>query len=108
MNYRELSQKIISTGYNSLWFEEIHNNPFQFFPMYYYNYNDETLPSNKDLEFIRNSLEKTLENLEYNEKQVFNNFIMCPSKTFHILLDMYRSFSDLIRTSITQYNYLIK
>lgn len=101
----ELSNLIISKGYHLLWFEEIHKHKEQFFPFYYLlNKNIES----KDLIFMKNSIEGTLERNRINEENTFHNFTLCPCKTFHILLDMYRSFSDLLQSSINQYNALIK
>lgn len=101
----ELSNLIISKGYHLLWFEEVHKHKPQFFPFYYSPFFD---LQKKDLEFMKNSLQATLDRLEINENNTFENFTLCPCKTFHVLLDMYRSFSDLLRSSITQYNGLIK
>lgn len=100
----ELSELIISTGYNLLWFEEVHTHKEQFFPFYYHPF---TKLSKDDMLFLKNSLQVTYDRLQVNENNVFHNFTLCPCKTFHVLLDMYRSFSDLLRSTITQYDGLI-
>lgn len=100
----ELSELLISTKYNLLWFEEIHKDKEQFFPAYYLSY--EKL-STADLAFIRSSLQATYARIQSEEDTIFKLFFICPSKTFHILLDMYRSYSDLLRSTITQYDALI-
>lgn len=101
----ELSDLIISKGYHLLWFKEIHKHKAQYFPIYYRLFDH--LQRN-DLEFMINSLQSTLDRHEVNENNTFENFSMCPCKTFHILLDMYRSFSDLLRSSVNQYEALLK
>jgi len=101
----ELTDLIISTGYNMLWFEEVHKHKPQFFPVYNRPFFE---LEKSDLEFMKNSLQGTLDRMELNESIAFENFSKCPSKTFHVLLDMYRSFSDLLRSSINQYNALIE
>ena len=101
----ELSDLIISKGYHLLWFKEIHKHKAQYFPIYYRLFDH--LQKN-DLEFMINSLQSTLDRHEVNENNTFENFSMCPCKTFHILLDMYRSFSDLLRSSVNQYEALLK
>lgn len=100
----ELSTLIINKGYHLLWFEEIHKYKAQYFPIYYRLFD---YIQRKDIEFIINSLQATLDRHEINEENTFKNFSMCPCKTFHILLDMYRSFSDLLRSSIYQYKLLL-
>lgn len=100
----ELSEMIISKGYHLLWFEEVHNNKYQYFPVYYSQFDK---LGKADLEFIKNSLQATLDRLENEENITFKNFTICPCKTYHVLLDMYRSFSDLLQSSINQYNKLI-
>lgn len=101
----ELSNLILSNGYHLLWFEEVHRHPEQFFPVYYHAF---TNFNKKDMMFLRNSLQATYERLQVNEDNVFQNFTLCPCKTFHVLLDMYRSYSDLLRSSVTQYDAMIK
>lgn len=54
----ELSNLITSLGYNQLWFEEIHKNKEQYFPLYY-----ESSRHSKDLEFLRNTLQSTLDRI---------------------------------------------
>lgn len=95
---------IVSTKYNLLWFEEVHSKKEQFFPYYYFAF---TKLSKEDLKFMKESLDATLKRNSANEEAYFANFTNCPSRTLHILLDMYRSFSDLLRSSVTQYNQLI-
>lgn len=101
----ELSNLILSSEYHLLWFEEIHKNKEQFFPLYYHPF---TKLNKDDLEFLRNSLQGTYDRMQINEDNTFSNFSLCPCRTFHVLLDMYRSFSDLLRSSINQYNSLLK
>ena len=101
----ELSTLILSKGYHLLWFEEVHKNKEQFFPLYYHPF---TKFNKDDLKFMSNSLKGTYDRMQINEDNTFSNFSQCPCRTFHILLDMYRSFSDLLRSSINQYNSLIK
>jgi hypothetical protein len=101
----ELSNLILSKGYHMLWFEEIHKHKEQFFPFYYYPF---TKWKKQDLEFLKNTLQGTYDRMQVSEEATFQNFTLCPCKTFHILLDMYRSFSDLLRSSINQYDALIK
>lgn len=101
----ELSNLIISKGYHLLWFEEIHKHKAQYFPIYYRLFDH---MQRKDIEFMINSLQATLDRHEVNENNTFENFSLCPCKTYHILLDMYRSFSDLLRSSINQYKALLK
>jgi len=100
----ELSNLILTKGYQMLWFEEIHKHKEQFFPFYYHAF---TKWKKDDLEFLRNTLQGTYDRMQASEDATFNNFTLSPCKTFHILLDMYRSFSDLLRSSITQYDALI-
>lgn len=100
----ELSNLILEKGYHMLWFEEIHKHKEQFFPFYYHPF---TKWKKDDLEFLRNTLQVTYDRMQASEDATFHNFTLCPCKTFHILLDMYRSFSDLLRSSITQYDALI-
>lgn len=102
---KELSELILETGYHLLWFEEVHKEKEQFFPLYYHHF---TQLSIEDLEFMRNSLQGTYDRMQKKEDNVFLNFSRCPCRTFHVLLDMYRSFSDLLRSSINQYNGLIE
>ena len=102
---KELSELILETGYHLLWFQEVHKEKEQFFPLYYHHF---TQLSIEDLEFMRNSLQGTYDRMQKNENNVFLNFSRCPCRTFHVLLDMYRSFSDLLRSSINQYNGLIE
>lgn len=102
---KELSELILSSGYHLLWFEEVHNKKGPFFPVYYHPFTKFKI---KDLEFQRNILQNTYDRMQVNEDNTFQNFSLCPCRTFHILLDMYRSFSDLLRSSIKQYNALIK
>lgn len=101
----ELSNLILIKGYHMLWFEEIHKHKEQFFPFYYHPF---TKWNKEDLEFLRNTLQGTYDRMQASEDATFHNFTLCPCKTFHILLDMYRSFSDLLRSSINQYDALIK
>jgi hypothetical protein len=101
----ELSGLILTKGYHMLWFEEIHKHKEQFFPFYYHPF---TKWKKEDLEFLRNTLQGTYDRMQANEDATFKNFTLCPCKTFHVLLDMYRSFSDLLRSSINQYDSLIK
>lgn len=101
----ELSNLIITTGYDRLWFEEIHLKKEQYFPLYYRWFDN---MQNEDFEFMINMFQSTLDRLEENEKNVFNNFSLCPCKTFHLLLEMYRSFADSLRTTIDQYRALLK
>jgi hypothetical protein len=100
----ELSNLILEKGFHMLWFEEIHKHKEQFFPFYYHPF---TKWKKDDLEFLRNTLQGTYDRMQASEDTTFHNFTLCPCKTFHILLDMYRSFSDLLRSSITQYDALI-
>jgi len=102
---KELSKLLIESGYHLLWFEEVHKQKEQFFPLYYHHF---TKLNIKDLEFLRNTLQGTYDRMQVNEDNTFRNFTLCPCKTFHVLLDMYRSFSDLLRSSINQYNGLMK
>ena len=101
----DLSNLILTKGYHMLWFEEIHKHKEQFFPFYYHPF---TKWKKEDLEFLRNTLQGKYDRMQISEDATFQNFTLCPCKTFHILLDMYRSFSDLLRSSITQYDALIK
>lgn len=100
----ELSNLIITKGYHLLWFKEIHKHKAQYFPVYYRLFD---YIQREDIEFMINSLQATLDMHEINENNTFENFSKCPCKTFHILLDMYRSFSDLLRSSINQYKALL-
>lgn len=102
---KELSSLIISKGYHLLWFEEVHKHKEQFFPIYYSPF---TNFSKKDLEFLKNTLQGTYDRMQESENSIFHNFTLCPCRTFHILLDMYRSFSDLLRSSIIQYDGLLE
>jgi hypothetical protein len=102
---KELSELLLETGYHLLWFEEVHKEKEQFFPLYYHHF---TRFEIRDLEFLRNTFQGTYDRMRINEDNMFNNFSLCPSRTFHILLDMYRSFSDLLRSSINQYKGLIE
>jgi hypothetical protein len=101
---KELSELLLESGYHLLWFEEVHKEKEQFFPLYYHPFTKFKI---KDLEFLRDTLQGTYDRMQVNENNIFNNFTLCPCRTFHILLDMYRSFSDLLRSSINQYNGLI-
>ena len=102
---KELSELITKTGYNMLWFEEVHKERVQFFPVYYYPFTQFQLP---DLKLMRTVMEETRIRIEKNEDSTFHNFTLCPGKTYHILLDMYRSFSDQLRSTTFQYDGLIK
>ncbi len=101
----ELSNLILTKDYHMLWFEEIHKHKEQFFPFYYHPF---TKWKKEDLEFLRNTLQGTYDRMQASEDATFQNFTLCPCKTFHILLDMYRSFSDLLSSSINQYDALIQ
>ncbi|MDC8104969.1 hypothetical protein MTQ00_10495 [Chryseobacterium sp. B21-037] len=100
----EMSELLLSTKYNLLWFEEVHSKKEQFFPYYYFPFNRFL---REDLEFMKETLSVTLDRNSANEDVYFQNFTNCPCRTLHILLDMYRSFSDLIRSTLTQYEQLI-
>jgi len=102
---KELSEIIINTGYNMLWFEDVHQKRVQFFPMYYYAF---TKFKKTDLKLMRTVMNDTLIRMEKNEQNVFQNFSFCPGRTFHILLDMYRSFNDQLRSTVNQYDGVIK
>jgi hypothetical protein len=101
----ELSNLIISTGYDRLWFEEIHLKKEQYFPVYYRWFDN---MQKEDFEFMINMFQSTLDRMEESEKSVFHNFSLCPCKTFHLLLEMYRSFADSLRTTIDHYKALLK
>ncbi len=101
----ELSELIVKLEYHTLWFKEVHSRKEQFFPLYYHSF---TNWSKVDMEFLKVTLQGALDRMEESEKAVFQNFTLCPSKTFHVLLDMYRSFSDQLRSSVNQYNALLK
>jgi hypothetical protein len=102
----DLAEIIKDSGYDLLWFEEVHKNKHQFFPFYFFPFLK--INNKPDLEFLKNTLSATLKRIEKDEDTVFQNFTLCPCNTFHILLDMYRSFSDLLRSSVNQYNGIIK
>lgn|GEM_PF-6828088 len=101
----ELSELLLNTKYNLLWFEEVHSKKEQFFPIYYYPFNK---LSKKDLEFLLNTLEAVHLHISKNEDASFQNFLLCPSKTLHILLGMYHLFEDLLNMSIRQYKSLLE
>jgi hypothetical protein len=102
----ELSTLLTSTGYLSLWYEEVHNNKQLFFPVYN-AMTGGSIPARADLEFIKNSLELALNHYNDNEDAIFGNFINCPARTFHLLFDMYRSYTDLLRATIGQYGAML-
>ncbi len=102
---KELSELLLTTRYHLLWSEEVHKQKEQFSPFYYHHFTKFKI---KDLEFLKNMIQKTYERIQISEDNTFHNFTLCPCRTFHILLDMYRSFSDLLRSSINQYDDLIE
>jgi len=104
--------KIVETEYNNLWFEEVHNKRRLFFPLYSimtdktsYALRNESV---EHFEMTKNALEVYLIRISKNEDATSHNFLLCPCKTFHVQVDMYRSFSELIRTSILQYEAIIE
>lgn len=113
---KEIDEKIFEairkTEYNNLWFEEVHNKRRLFFPFYFLMTDNSDYELKKEpieyFEITKKSLQVYLKKIEKDEDAVFKIFSVCPSKTFHTLLDMYRSFADLIRSSINQYEGIIK
>lgn len=101
----ELSNLLVSTGYHLLWLEEIHKHKEQYFPIYYHPF---TNFSKKDLLFLKHTLEGTYNRMRESQEAVDHNFTLCPCKTFHILLYMYKSFADTLETSMLQYDTLIE
>lgn len=103
--------EIRDSEYNNLWFEEVHNNPRLFFPLYsiymdtrHYKLEREPI---EYFQMIKTSLERTLLRIEQNKDVVDGNFFRCPCKTYHVLLDMYSSYTNLLELSINQYDRII-
>ncbi|SHG38492.1 hypothetical protein [Flavobacterium defluvii] len=103
----ELSELILSSKYNMLWFEEIHKYPEQFFPLYYWKFNSFS-PSKDDIKFYTDSISETYKRIKEDEENTLKNFLGCPSKTYHILFNMYRLYADLLVGALVQYEELLK
>lgn len=103
----ELSELILSSKYHLLWFEEIHKYREQFFPLYYWEYMDYKM-SRDNVKFQIDSITVTYERIQAEEEKSLKNFVNCPGKTFHILLDMYRSYRDLLTGTLVQYDELLE
>lgn len=105
----QIYQTIISTGYNQLWMEEIHNNHAMYFPIIHFLKDLEAgAPLHPFLhyEFTSRSFDNYLAKLGRDHEAAKNNFNSCPTKTNHVLMDLYRSFSEAILHTKMEYEYL--
>ncbi len=112
---KEIDQRvydtIISTGYNNLWFEEVHSHHQTFFPLHHLQIavaHRGLVQSLQHYQFHIKALEKSYERASKNEDTVFQNFTVCPCKSNHVLLDMYNCYADILRSTITQYQEICK
>jgi hypothetical protein len=105
----KIYQTIISTGYNQLWIEEMHGNHAMYFPVL--NFVEDVkagLPIHPDVHYSFNS--KSFDNylnklgMDYDAAQ--GNFDRCPSKTNHVLVDMYRSYKEAIFRTKMEYEFV--
>ncbi|RKE80764.1 hypothetical protein [Chryseobacterium sp. AG363] len=97
---------IINTGYNTLWFEEVHLHHQTFFPLHHLRTavaNDEVVQSLLHYQFHVKTFEKTLERAANNEDILFQNFTVCPCKSNHVLMNMYYCYADILRSTMDQY-----
>lgn len=105
-------EAIKASAYTELWFQEVHTKRELYFPFYYLLPREDApkrkIESKKHYEFSIEAFEHALERMSQAENTVFNNFTLCPSKTLHLLLDMYRSWTDLLRSTINEYKGIIK
>ncbi|WP_091163178.1 hypothetical protein [Mucilaginibacter gossypii] len=105
-------QEVYSSGYTNLWFDEVHSKRSLYFPFYFILPREDgpkrKIESKKHYELSCESFEHALERMSEAEDALFNNFTICPSKTLHLLLDMYRSWTDLLRSTIREYQSIIK
>jgi len=103
--------EIITSGYKDLWFEEVHSKRELYFPFYFIlpksGASKRRLESKKHYELSKVAFDHALLRMSDEENSIFGNFSVCPSKTFHLLLDMYRSWTDLLRSTIKQYEGII-
>lgn len=108
----KLYAEIVASGYTTLWFEEVHSKRELHFPLYYIlpkvGAPKRKIESKKHYEVSAGAFEHTLERMNEAELAVFNNYTLCPSKTLHLLLDMYRSWTDHLRSTINQYKGIVK
>ncbi|MFC6225639.1 hypothetical protein ACFP2F_20500 [Hymenobacter artigasi] len=107
----QVYEELVTSGFTTLWFEEVHSHRRLFFPFRYFI---ESLAQGPQYfvpvaqyQASRDALAIELERNEAAEKASFANFSQAPAKTLHALLDMYRSYSDLLRSSVTQYDGII-
>lgn len=104
-------EKIKETGYDNLWFVEAHSKPEFFFPSYEMAARPQhhVLPqiTKEHYQFRIDSLSEYRMKNEKNLEAVLHDFLRCPAKTFHTLVNMYRSYQELLDISIMQYEYLI-
>lgn len=112
---KEIDQKIyetiVSSGFDKLWFEEVHNHPQVFFPLHYLRMavaNGDPIEPLRHYEFSAKTFEKSHQRSKLNEDRVFENFTVCPSKTNHVLLDLYHCWTDLLHSTILQYKGICK
>jgi hypothetical protein len=107
----QVYRKLVSSGYTTLWFEEVHSHRRLFFPAGYFAQALEEGPQylmpKEHYETTRTALSIALQHNRRQEKATFHNFSQAPAKTLHALLDMHRSFSDLLQSSVTQYTGII-
>lgn len=103
---KKIFDKIVSLGYNRLWYEEVHSHQRLFFPFYYLMTDRNkgiAVEARKHYEFSTKILVKSRERMQKNEEIVFDNFNLCPSRSNHVLLDMYHCWGDLLDSTIRQY-----
>ena len=107
-----LYKEIVSSGYTTLWFEEVHSKTELYFPFYpiltHATNPDFYIESIRHYQITGESFQHSMERMSEAEDSMFHNFSQCPGKSFHLLLDMYRSWSDQLRSTIDQYKGITK
>jgi hypothetical protein len=108
----QVYEQLVASGFTTLWFEEVHSHRRLFFPLRYFVESLTLGPQHfvpvAHYQATRDALAIELARNEAAEAASFANFSQVPAKALHALLDMYRSYSDLLRSSVTQYDGIVK